>query len=333
MEVKRKCRKAGDYMIVLEELSLFEMLDQIYSLEGIHKLADVRDISYDEDDTKKKIIKDIVDCLLDEDYFREHLYVISDQHMKIIRKLLKHQDRFILSNRSKENEAFIELDALDYVDIDEEREEVFIPMDVRNLILKIDNHEFEKTRRKVFWLHAVLYHAFFLYGLVSIDEVCTMYNSRAGFNASREDIEYYFSLILLDFQKFVYMDHNFIAFDLLKKDSLESTKELQQYYEIKYPRTDQILDHYNEGYPISSISYNRIDQFIRTKSLSEYKEKKFMRKLYENIIQGEKLAKLLDYFDGYLKDEDEVLFITRNLKEAIKETPQYKYHGRNEYEI
>ncbi len=58
-----------------------------------------------------------------------------------------------------------------------------------------------------------------------------------------------------------------------------------------------------------------------------------MRKLYESIIQGEKLAKLLDYFDGYLKDEDEVLFITRNLKEAIKETPQYKYHGRNEYEI
>lgn len=320
-------------MIILEKLSLFEMLDQIYSLEGIQKLAKVREIPYEEGDTKKKIMKDIVDCLLEEDYFRQHLYVISDQHMKLLRKLLKQQERFILSNRNKEIEAFDELDTLDYVDIDEEREDVFIPMDVRNLIAKIDGPEFEQMRKKIFWLHAILYHAFFLYGVVKMDEVLTMYNARKGFHASSKELEQYFSYIPLDFQKFVYLDGRFIAFDLIGKDSLESTIDLQQYYEIQYPRTDEILDHYNEGYPISSINYNKIDQFLHTKSMSERQEKNFMKKFYESVIQGEQLAGLLNQFEGYLRDEDEVLFVTRTLKEIIKETPQYKYHGRNAYEI
>ena len=114
---------------------------------------------------------------------------------------------------------------------------------------------------------------------------------------------------------------------------MESTIDLQQYYEIQYPRTDEILDHYNEGYPISSINYNKIDQFLHTKSMSERQEKNFMKKFYESVIQGEQLAGLLNQFEGYLRDEDEVLFVTRTLKEIIKETPQYKYHGRNAYEI
>lgn len=283
---------------------------------------------------KDELADKIANELLMPTVMRRRIAVLSPECRALLERAIS--EPFVPSSDEMEN-ALV-LHESDYAFLNK-RDQLNVPVDVKNAYEKLNTPEFRKYARKMSWLSQCLDFGELFYGVFDKDVLRKMFNVRKGFHISEEELERLCNEFPADMtkchleegQRFIVAEY--LAYDDRYKDLLD----IQAGKDFYIPDGQEVLDYAKNLYLSQEPAYQNFTEFLQHEIGMTYEEADIETLGVWNKIQFNiDFSDIVQYFiDAYeeLLDDPRLEEIIRLLQELINNTRMQIHRGHTPNEM
>ena len=169
--------------------------------------------------------------------------------------------------------------------------------EVKEVYGSLDPVQFSAMRRKVSWLCDCVHMIPFLYGILPLRDLCTLYRKRKGFDDPNEEIILKLYKRITD-NPVILQNSELYTAGLNDAGNEAKLRQLHKNLPVSFPSYGEIKDVIENGYPSRSEPYKKLKRFlIRDLKQDPSYAEAMMEAVYNYIAKGNTCRDILDLFN------------------------------------
>lgn len=237
-------------------MNLKEALLSVHDSEWLMEFAKTSGLK--ELNTPEETADVISETLLDPQIMMENMITLHDEDIDFIRYCLKQDQPFLPS--SGYYDSADRLRDLQYGFVVDENMHFVMPDDVKKAYQKIDTPAFHQKRKKMAWLNDCVSLIPYLYAILSVGDLGTLYRKHRGFEETNEEIVMRMLPELSGRPHFpCALEGNELITKGLKESGQEKRlREIHETIPVSFPSYGEIKDLIQNGYPSKETSWKKL---------------------------------------------------------------------------
>lgn len=212
--------------------------------------------------TPEETAQAVSETLLDPQIMADRMLILHDTDIDFIEYCLK-QDHPFLPSRGYYGSADALRD-LQYGFVVDQDMNFIMPDDVKQVYQTIDTPAFQAKRKKMAWLNDCVHLIPYLYAILSVGDLGTLYRKHRGFEESNEEIVMTMLGPLSRREHFpcVLKGNELITRGLEETDQEERLRQIHETIPVSFPSYGEIRNLVENGYPSREKNWQNLKHYL-----------------------------------------------------------------------